>query len=181
MPCATPHLLEEGPAREALRQAAALLDIAELTGQPFAMSEALAQVGRCYRGLGAHGAAEAAFAQALRWSRVMGGGDMTADLLCDLAEVAADLADRAEEEEDPGAQRAARERARDHAFNAATAAAAASDTGFEATALMRVCSVLERCGDRLDAQSLLRRARTLRSGKAAAAPDIATLSPRGAA
>ncbi len=32
------------------------------------MSEALAQVGRCYRGLGAHSAAEATFAQALRWS-----------------------------------------------------------------------------------------------------------------
>lgn len=181
MPTAHPHLLEDGPAREALRQAAAVLDIAELTGQPFAMSEALAQVGRCYRGLGAHGAAEAAFAQALRWSHLTGAGDMAVDLLCDLAEVAADQADCAEEADDAPAQRAARERARDHAFSAATAAAAASDTGFEATALMRACSVLERCGDRHDAQSLLKRARALRSGKTAAAPDIATLSPRGAA
>jgi hypothetical protein len=181
MPTAAPHTLEDGPAREALRQAAAILDIAELTGQPFAMCEALAQMGRCYRALAAHTAAEASFAQALRWSRLTGGADMSIDLLCDLAEVAADQADRAEEDEDEAAVRGARERARDHAFSAATEAASATDTDWEATALIRVSSVLERCGDRVDAQALQRRARHLRNGTLPAAPDIATMSPRGAA
>lgn len=176
----TPDTLPDGPARDALCQAAAVLDIAEMTAQPFAMAEALSQMGRCYRGLGAHEAAEASFAQALRWSGVTGSADMTTDLWCDLAEVAADLADEAEDRDDPAAHRAARERARDHAFAAAQSAANATDSEWEAHALMRVSSVLERCGDRVDAQSLQRRARRLISGEAAPAPDLKTMSPRGA-
>lgn len=176
----TPAHLPEGPARDALCQAAALLDIAEITGQPFAMCEALAQMGRCYRGLGVHDAAETAFAQALRWSHLTGSADMAADLLCDLAEVAADQADAAEESDDPACQRAARERARDHAFAAAQAAANATDSDWEAHALMRVSSVLERCGDRSDARSLQQRARRLITGEGPAAPDLRAMRPRGA-
>jgi hypothetical protein len=176
----TPTHLPDGPARDALCQAAALLDIAEITGQPFAMCEALAQMGRCYRGLGAHEAAETAFAQALRWSHVTGSADMATDLLCDLAEVAADRADTAEEADDLAQRRAARERARDHAFAAAQSAANATDTDWEAHALMRVSSVLERCGDRSDALSLQQRARRLLGGEAPVPPDLRALRPRGA-
>jgi hypothetical protein len=176
----TPANLPDGPTRDALCQAAAILDIAELTGQPFAMAEAHAQMGRCYRGLSAHEAAEASFAQALRWSWLTGSADMATDLLCDLAEVAADRADHAEEHAEPAAQRAAHERARDHAFSAAQAAASATDCEWEAHALMRVSSVLERCGDRVDAQSLQRRARQLISGEATPAPDLKAMVPRGA-
>ncbi len=177
----TPATLPDSPARDALCQAAALLDIAEISGQPFAMCEALAQMGRCYRGLGVHDAAQAAFAQALRWSHVTGSADMAADLLCDLAEVAADQADAAEEADDPALRRAARERARDHAFAAAQAAASATDTDWEAHALMRVSSVLERCGDRSDALSLQQRARRLTKGEAAPLPDLRGVAPQGGA
>jgi tetratricopeptide (TPR) repeat protein len=176
----TPATLPDGPARDALCQAAAILDVAELTGQPFAMSEAHAQMGRCYRGLGSFDAAAASFAQALRWSAVTGSADMATDLLCDLAEVAADQADTAEEAEDAAAHRAARERARDFAFGAAQSAANATDADWEAHALMRVSSVLERCGDRSDALSLQKRARRIFSGEAAPLPDLAKMPVRGA-
>lgn len=175
----TPATLPDGPARDALCQAAAILDVAELTGQPFALSEAHAQMGRCYRGLGSFDAAAASFAQALRWSHVTGSADMATDLLCDLAEVAADQADAAEETDDVGARRAARERARDFAFGAAQSAANATDADWEAHALMRVSSVLERCGDRNDALSLQTRARRIFSGEAAPLPDLSKMPARG--
>jgi tetratricopeptide (TPR) repeat protein len=178
----TPATLPDGPARDALCQAAAILDVAELTGQPFALTEAHAQMGRCYRGLGSLDAAAASFAQALRWSHVTGSADMATDLLCDLAEVAADQADVAEEHDEPGAHRAARERARDHAFAAAQCAASATDADWEAHALMRVCSVLERCGDRSDALSLQKRARRIIArDDAVALPDLSKMQVRGAA
>lgn len=180
MTAALPATLPDGPARDALRQAAALLDVAELSGQPFAICEALAQMGRCYRGLGVHDAAETAFAQALRWSHVTGSADMAADLLCDLAEVAADQADAAEEADDLALRRAARDRARDHAFAAAQAAAVATDTDWEAHALMRVSSVLERCGDRSDALSLQQRARRLMRREGPTLPDLRALPTRNA-
>jgi hypothetical protein len=45
---------------------------------------------------------------------------------------------------------------------------------------MRVSSVLERCGDRADAQSLQKRARRIISGEAAPALDLATMQARKA-
>lgn len=148
-----PALCTDGPAGEALRQAAADLRRAEGCGQPVVMSLALAQLARCYRGLGATAAAEASFTQALRWSRSLGAADLTLDLLGDLCDCAAD--------------RGARGPLREHAHEAAQLAGSVSDLRFEASVLLRVSAALARCGDGRDAKALQTRARQLLDGDAA--------------
>ena len=63
MPPTTPS---SESARDRLRRATASLDVAELTGSPFAMSHALAEVARCHRELQASASAEAHFEAAVR-------------------------------------------------------------------------------------------------------------------
>jgi tetratricopeptide (TPR) repeat protein len=149
--------------REALRQAAAALDAAEAGGQAHAVSHALAQVAACYRGLRAMASAETCYEAALRWARSAGSTDQVVDLLCALCETAADLAG-AQEGQRRGRGRAARERARDHAFEAATLAGKVADPCWEATVLLRISDVLDRCGDHDDAALLQVRALRLMSG-----------------
>lgn len=157
-------LLDE-PAREALRRAAAALDAAELGGQAHAISRALADVAACYRSLKAMASAESYYETALRWARSAGSGDQVVDLLCDLCETAVELAE-AQGAALPGSGRAARERARDHAFEASTLAGRVADPSWEATVLLRISDVLDRCGDRDDATLLQVRALQLMSGSA---------------
>ena len=85
--------LPSGGMREALRLAVRLLDLAERRQRPAEMAQTLSQVARCYKALGAWGPAESYLAQALRWSRMLGGVDMAVELLCDLAEVQCSLAE----------------------------------------------------------------------------------------
>jgi hypothetical protein len=166
-------LLEE-PAREALRQAAAALDLAERRGQPFEMSLALAAVARGYLILSVHATAEAYFELALRWARAAGSTDHTVDLLCSLSETAAQLAG-AQDAAAPGSGHAARERARDHAFEASTLAGRVADSGWEVTVLLRISDVLDRFGDRDDAVLLQTRALRLMSGVAPEVVQVASL------
>lgn len=168
MPFATPLAAE--PARDALRRACASLDLAELTGSPFAMSQALAEVGRCYRELRADASAEVHFESALRWARLSGSTDHVADLLCELADAAVRLAlardlecmlspeAGPDGEVDARSAHAARERARDHAFEVSQLAARISDPSCEARLLLRVSELLERCGDHADAMQMQLRA-----------------------
>lgn len=174
--------------RLAFCQAASDLDTAEAGGQPAAISQALAQVARCYRGIGALASAESAFEMALRWSRLTGATDGSVDLLCELAETAAGLAEQLTPTDDtapstPGAAdraaaRAARERARDHGFEAATLAPRVADAGWEAQVLMRVGEVLRRCGDHDDAAAMQTRALRLVGGTQGR-PDPAVLPSLG--
>jgi hypothetical protein len=166
-------LLEE-PAREALRQAAAALDLAERRGQPYEMSLALTAVARGYGVLDVHATAEAYFELALRWARAAGSTDHTVDLLCSLCETAARLAS-AQDAAAPGSGHAARERARDHAFEASTLAGRVADSAWEVTVLLRISDVLDRFGDRDDAVLLQTRALRLMSGVAPEVVQVASL------
>ncbi|MFY9511056.1 MAG: hypothetical protein WAQ05_08800 [Rubrivivax sp.] len=143
-----------GPAGDALRQAAADLRRVQAGGQPVVVSLALAQLARCYRGLGAGEAAEATFTQALRWSRCIGAADLALDLLCDLCDCAAD--------------RVARAAVREHAQDALQLAGSVSDLRFEVVALLRISAALARCGDEREAKALQTRAQQLLNGDAAA-------------
>ena len=156
-------LLFDETARESLRKAAAALDAAEAGGQPQQISRALARVATCHRSLRALSSAEAYFAAALRWARCAGATDLVVDLLCELCETTVQLA-QAQEAVRLGEGRAARERTRDHAFEAITLAGRVSDPGWEATALLRVSDVLDRCGDHDDAALLQTRALRLMAG-----------------
>jgi tetratricopeptide (TPR) repeat protein len=167
-------LLDES-GRETLRRASAALDAAEERCQPFEMSQALVQVARAYASLRALTGAEIYLEQALRWARTAGSTDHVVDILSELAECAAGMA------EAPTAQaagaRAARERARDHAFEASTMAGRVADPDWEVTVLLRLSDVLDRCGDRDDATLLQSRALRLMAGSLAAPASEAALQP----
>lgn len=185
------HLLPSEPARDRLRRACASLDLAELTGSPFAMSHALAEVGRCHRDLQAEASAEAYFEAAVRWARFMGSTDHLADLLCELADasvrvaLAQDLQSMMPPEPQMAGERdgrttgghAARERARDHAFEVSQLVGRISDPACEARVLLQVCDVLERCGDHADAMQMQLRALNLIGG--VAPRDVAQVSGLG--
>jgi hypothetical protein len=173
-------LLPSEPARDRLRRASASLDLAELTGSPFAMSNALAEVARCHRELQAETSAEAYFESAVRWARFMGSTDHLIDLLCELADasvrvaLALDLQSMLPQEPPAGDEQdrkamggyAARERARDHAFEVSRWIGRISDPACEARVLLRVSDVLERCGDHADAMQMQLRALNLIGGVA---------------
>lgn len=165
-----------GALREALRLAVRLLDLAELRQRPADLAQAHAQVARCYRGLHAHGPAEAHLAQGLRWARTLGAADLAVELLCDLAEVWCDATEGTDPDEGRTAH-AQLERARDLAFEAACLAGHAADPHWEIKVLLRVSEVLDRCGDHDDAISLQTRALSLMSSEATGFGDLAPADP----
>jgi hypothetical protein len=157
--------LADGPARDALRLAMHQLSDAEArndAGMPAALCHALTEAARALAGLHAYSPAESYLAQALRWASVMGGPDLRADLQCALAEVATNAADLAQLRGERGSDgRRARDRARDHAFEAARLAGQSTDPHWEVKLLMRASDVLDRCGDHDDAVLLQQRALVL--------------------
>lgn len=156
--------LADGPARDALRDAMQQLNLAEQAGgaeQASAMCHALTETARALAGLHAYGPAESYLAQAQRWALMLGGHDLRADLACAMAEVATNAADLARAQGHRERSRAARERARDHAFEAARLAALTSDPNWEVRVLLRASDVLDRCGDHDDALQLQQRALVL--------------------
>ncbi len=166
----------QASARDAICAAAARLDAAELRAEPFGMSQALAEVGRGYVALRALPSAESCLNQALRWGRMAGSTDLVVDLLCELSETTTALAEDLDALS-PGSGHAARERARDHAFEASTLASRVADNAWEVQVLLRVSDVLDRCGDRDDAVLLQTRALRLMAGSLAAGPSDAALLP----
>jgi tetratricopeptide (TPR) repeat protein len=160
--------LLDDPLRAELRLASAALANAECSGQPLVFSAALAQLARCYRAMGALASAEAYLELALRWSRSGSAVDGTVDLLCEAADLAECLS-RAHEARQPGTGHAARERARDHAFEAGTLAGRVTDPTWEIQVLLRISDVLDRCGDRDDAVQMQTRALRLMAGPTAEA------------
>lgn len=159
----TPFPLLDEPSRERLRRAAAALDAAEAGGQPQAVSLALARMAACYRSVREMASAEIHYEAALRWARSGGSTDQVVDLLCDLGETAAAVAETLESQQ-PDRGRAARERARDRIFEATTLVGQVADPEWEASVLLRISDVLDRCGDHDDAVQLQVRALRLMSG-----------------
>jgi tetratricopeptide (TPR) repeat protein len=151
-------------AREALREAAAALDVAERYLQPLEMSLALAQMARCYRALQALAPAEACLERALGWARTLGAADQAVEVLCLLAETRCALAEHHEAAEDSRRHHGALERTRDCAFEATTLAAHVADPQWEIKVLLRISDVLDRCGDHDDAVQLQSRAMRLMYG-----------------
>lgn len=160
----------EAELRDAMRLASARLDEAEMRAEPFEMVHALTQVARCYRGLRMLPSAEACLLQALRWGRISGSVDAIVDLVCELSETTVALASQMQTQ-DAARAHGARERARDHAFEASTLAGRVADSSWEVQVLLRISDVLDRCGDRDDAVQLQTRALRLMSGNAAEALD----------
>lgn len=156
------HAMRAGALRDALREAAAALDRAELRPLPLPMSQALAQMARCLRALQAPVAAESYLERALAWSRLLGAVDPSVEMLCLLAETTCAIA---ELHADHAAQRrAALERTRDRAFEAVALAAHVADAQWEIKVLLRISDVLDRCGDHDDAVQLQSRAMRMMYG-----------------
>lgn len=154
--------LPEGQARQALALALRTLDMAQTRERPADMSTALALVARSLKALGAFPAAEGYLLQARRWATLLPGLDAMIDLECELAEVTCARAETAlAAGEERASLRSARERARAHAFEAATLAAHSSDGQWEVKVLLRISEVLDRCGDHDDAATLQNRAISL--------------------
>jgi tetratricopeptide (TPR) repeat protein len=148
------------PARSALREAAAALDVAERYLQPLEMSLALAQMARCYRALQALGPAETYLERALAWARTLGAADQAVEILCLLAETSCSLAEL-HAQDDSRRSHAALERTRDWAFEATGLAGHVADPQWEIKVLLRISDVLDRCGDHDDAVQLQSRAMRL--------------------
>lgn len=165
----TQALMPEGQAmlpsaaRDALREAAAALDVAERYKQPLEMSLALAQMARCYRALQALGPAETYLRQALAWAHTLGAADQATEILCLLAETCCAAAEL-QRDEDARRSHAALERTRDCAFEAAGMAGHVADPAWEIKVLLRISDVLDRCGDHDDAVELQSRAMRLMYG-----------------
>lgn len=146
-----------------VRRALASLELAALTGRPWALVEAHREVACAYREAGALASASAMFEQAMRWAPLVGSVDARADLLCEWVELLAEQSDALERLE-VGAGRPARERARDAVFEAGQLAARVADPRWEVTMLLRLSDVLDRFGDRDDATLLQMRALQLTVG-----------------
>lgn len=168
-----PDLLYRG-----LADALAALDAAEQRQRPVDLVQAFGQVGRSYRSLGEHVAAEWYFHRGLAWARTLGGVDASIELLCELSDVAASLSASGPADE-PRRSHAHRERARDHGFEAARLARQCADPQWEVTVLLRISDVLDRCGDHDDAIALQFRALQLISGDTATTGPLAAEPPPG--
>jgi hypothetical protein len=177
MPSALPA--PTAAARQALLEATTALEAAAGRGAAWEMSLALQSVASCHRVLQASASAESCLALALRWARACACTDLVVDLLCELCETAADLAETLEART-AGAGEAARERAREGAFEASIRCAHVCDPGWEIKVLLRISDVLDRCGDRDHAIGLQTRALRLISGaQGSGAPDPALVPSLG--
>lgn len=148
----------EGAARDVLRAAIAHLDEAEHAGCPRQLTLAQIRVAGCYRTIGALTVAEESLRQALRTARAGGSNELVVDVLCRLAETACAIAEQ-RRDTDAAAARAARDRARDEAFEASALVYRSIEAAWAVGALLRIGDVLNLCGDHEDAAALKERAR----------------------
>jgi hypothetical protein len=134
------------------------LDAIERRGRPVELALAIQQVARCHLDLGMPEAAEWYYQRALAWARTLGSPATAIEILCELADTAVVLA---RDHGDEARRYALLERARDHAYEAATLSSRTADRHCEASTLYLVSQVLGRCGDHGDARALRERAATL--------------------
>ena len=155
----TDALLHDDPQRagadpqRALEQALSALDHAEQGASPDAIIPALVQAAYAYRSLGAPAIADWYLRKAIGAARSHGTTQSVVSVLCASADLAAAVAGTKAGGDDDS-RRSARDRARDHGFEAALLAAQSEDTGWEIDVLLQVSDVLDRCGDHDDAVAL---------------------------
>jgi hypothetical protein len=147
------------------------LDAAEASGEPAALSQALAHVGRCHRRLGALAEATWYAERGLQLARSLSAVDASVDALCELGELAARLAEQLGGSDDPNAVRRLRDAARDRGFEAARLALRSADPQWEITVLLRVSDLFDSLGDHDDAIALQCRAVELMTCAARSATD----------
>ena len=171
--------------RQALQLATRVLDLAEVYRKPHDMCQATAQVARCLKAMQDFASAEAYLMKSMAWAACISGVDARVDLLCELAEVVCTQAETGFDD-DAMARHATLERARDHAFEAASLAHRTADAQWEVKVLLRASDVLNRCGDHHDAASMQDRAITLLGLQAdpysvaeASADGLRALAPNG--
>ena len=137
--------------RQALREAAALLDAAEAAGEPAQLSQALAHVSRCHRKAGALAEAVWFAKRGLQLARGLSAVDASVDALCELADLGIARAALLDEQDEPRGAHRLRDTARDHGFEAARLALRSADPQWEVTVLLRVSDLFDRLGDHEDA------------------------------
>lgn len=155
--------LADGRARQALKLALRVLDLAGVFKRPHDMAQSLTQVARALKAMDSLDSAESYLEHALHWGASVPGSDLRLDLGCELAEVSCALAEQQRDraEHDRHAGMAARDRARIRALEVAAQAGHLSDPHCEAKLLLRASDVLDRCGDHDHATSLQNRALAL--------------------
>lgn len=147
-------LIADAATREALRESIAALEVAQASGQAWAVAEAQLGLARGYTQLGALGFAISLLGQALATAP---GLDQRVELLCERIGTLAEQSERLEATR-AGSGRSAREAARDHIFEASGLAARVADPRWEVKVLLHLSDVLDRFGDRDDAVHLQARA-----------------------
>jgi hypothetical protein len=156
-------------ARIDLRQAVCALDAAEAAADPAQLSQALAEVSRCHRAVGALAEADWYAKRGLAVARTIGAVDASVDALCHLGELALERAERLDEQDETRGAHRLRDAVRDHGYEAAQLARHTADPQWEVTVLLRVADLFDRLGDHEDAIALQCRAMGLMSGTSDAA------------
>ncbi len=147
-----------------LRASVASLDAAEAAADPARLSQALAEVSRCHRAVGALAEADWYAKRGLAVARTIGAVDASVDALCHLAELALERAERLDEQDETRGAHRLRDAVRDHGYEAAQLARHTADPQWEVTVLLRVADLFDRLGDHEDAIALQCRAMGLMGG-----------------
>ena len=163
----------EDQARIDLRAAVAALDAAEAAGDAAQLSQALAEVSRCHRTVGALAEADWYAKRGLAVARTIGAVDASVDALCHLAELALERAERLDEQDETRGAHRLRDAVRDHGYEASQLARHTTDPRWEVTVLLRVADLFDRLGDHEDAIALQCRAMGLMSGASSDASPMA--------
>lgn len=164
--------------RQALREASAALDAAEAAGERAALSQALAQVSRCHRRLGALADAVWYAKRGLQLARSLSAVDASVDALCELGELALARAATLDDQDEPRGAHHLRDAARDHGFEAAHMVLHSADPQWEITVLLRVSDLFDNLGDHDDAIALQCRAAGLMTRQATGAIELAPQARR---
>ena len=154
----------EDQARIDLRAAVSTLDAAEAAADPAQLSQALADVSRCHRAVGALAEADWYAKRGLAVARTIGAVDASVDALCHLAELALERAERLDDQDETRGAHRLRDAVRDHGYEAAQLARHTADPQWEVTVLLRVADLFDRLGDHEDAIALQCRAMGLMGG-----------------
>jgi hypothetical protein len=147
----------EAPA-VSLRQALRSLEKADVRGDGAAWTRALVQVADGYQAAGDPAGAEWHLEQGLRRAHRCGQSETRLQVLCELASAALAAAVRHDDLGEDRLAHIARERVRDHCFEAMRQLSCAAEPTLQAAVLMRLADLLELCGDADDALALHTRA-----------------------
>ena len=158
--------------RQALRDTSVALDAAEASGEPAALSQALAQMSRCHRRFGSLAEAVWYAEHGLQIARGLSAVDASVDALCELGELAFEQAARLDGEGDARGAHCLQDAARDHGFEAARMALHSADPHWEITVLLRLSDLFDKLGDHDDAIALQCRAAGLMTRQAIRASEV---------